>query len=1185
MRQHSPFQAKKQTAALVLPYDVHQSFINQIHNKTMRKKSFPSIFQWKCLKKTLLLMKLTTLFVLLTTLQLSASMYSQNSRVTLNVYNGTLSDVFKEIEKQTEYKIFYKVDQINLQARLNVTANDQAVSDVLGKVLTESGATYDVIDKIIVITPANKQSIKVEGVVTDSKGQPIPGVSVSVKGTSAGSITDLDGKYSVEVPDANSILVFSFMGYLPEEKVVGTQNSISVTMIEDIKQLDEVVVVGYGTLKKSDVTGSVTRVTSKDIDQMPVQNAVQAMQGRAAGLDVTSATYGRPGELGTTTIRGNRSINGSNNPLYVVDGIPLEAGGIDAFNPQDIESLDILKDASATAIYGSRGSNGVILVTTKKGTEGKFTVNYTSSLTLEKINDLSRNFNSAEYIAYRREAYRKQIVKLNSGVIITNSYNPDSPSEISDQGIFGADPFAWANVDKAWAGGSYDPSKLTTTNWTDYVVRTGVTQNHTLSISGGTEKTKGYLSAGYLDQQGTNKDQRYTRYSLQANINMKPNKWFTIGASLTGSQAKQLYGYYYSGTGAKYLYDLAKGQLPYAVPYDPSGNLIYLPGADINIVNPVNEASNETNQRVNLRIMGNTFAEIKFTNWLRYRINFGPDFRNYTLGQFQKGLSQLRGGLPTSSNYANYQQEQHFAYTLENLLYFDKTFASVHKVGITLLQSSSLNQNQLSDVNATNLPDDNQLWYGIEQNKNATPSGYSTSFTKNTMMSYMARLNYSLMDKYLITASGRWDGASMLAAGHQWDFFSSFALAWKLDKEPFMKNVTFISELKPRVGYGTTGNSGISAYGTLGGLMSVYYRWGATDVAAFLPTRPAESTPAPMPNKNLGWEKTMQMNYGLDFGLFANRISGSVDYYEANTSDVLMLRSIPSVLGYTTTWDNIGKTKNSGIEVQLATVNISTKNVKWTTNFTFSANKEQVIETALGKNDDISNAWFIGHPIGVYYDYSKQGIWQYSDSMLMKTFNAKGQKYAAGTIRVNDLNGDTLIDANHDRKIIGQKTPKWTAGILNTVTFKGFDFSVFVYARWGQTIYGTNPDFQGRYASRKVDYWTPTNPTNAYPEPNFANAAPTYATSLVYEDGSFVKVRNISLGYTFPKQWMQKLKISNFRLYVMLMNPFLYTKNGYLDPDLSSSNASNYLTVGANATNPATSVSSKSYVLGLNVTF
>jgi TonB-dependent starch-binding outer membrane protein SusC len=453
-------------------------------------------------------------------------------------------------------------------------------------------------------------------------------------------------------------------------------------------------------------------------------------------------------------------------------------------------------------------------------------------------------------------------------------------------------------------------------------------------------------------------------------------------------------------------------------------------------------------------------------------------------------------------------------------------------------------------------------------------------------MSYMGRLNYSLMDKYLITASARWDGASMLAEGHKWDVFSSFALAWKLDKEAFMKDINFISELKPRIGYGSTGNSAISAYGTLGGLMTTYYRWGATDVAGFLPTRPAESDPAKMPNKDLGWEKTAQLNFGADFGLFSNRISGSIDYYVANTSNVLMVRSIPSVLGYTTTWDNIGKTKNSGFELQLSTVNISSNDFKWSTNFTFSTNKEEIVETALGKNDDVSNAWFIGKPIGVYYDYAKNGMWQYADTMTMKRFNTLGnQKYTAGSIRVKDLNGDSIIDATNDRKVVGQKSPKWTAGILNTFTYKGWDFSFFLYARWGQTIYGINPDFQGRYASRKVNYWTPSNPSNDYPRPDYSSASPTYATSLLYEDGSFVKVRNISLGYTFPKVWMQKLRISNFRLYAMLENPFLFAKSKYLDPDVSASNSTDYLSASKNASYPATSVSSKSYVLGLNVTF
>ena len=1118
-------------------------------------------------KKTLLTMRISLFFILCSVLNVSAGLNAKSQTFDINSKDISVKEIFRIIESKSDYRFFYNDDLSEVNRLVSINVNGSDVKDILARLFDQSNVAYKVLDNnMIVIAPKDALlQTRITGVITDSKGQPLPGVSVAVKGTTAGSITDIDGKYSIDVPDANAVLVFSFIGYLTEERQVGSQSVVNVTMIEDIKKLEEVVVVGYGTMKKSDVTGAVTRVSSSDIEQMPVQNAIQAMQGRAAGLDVTSATYDRPGELGTITIRGNRSINGSNAPLYVVDGIPLAAGGIEALNPQDIESIDILKDASATAIYGSRGANGVILVTTKKGSNGKYTVSYNSSLKFDKLNDLSKNFNSPEYIAYRREAYRGRTV---NGA----TYNPDSPTEATDQTIFGADPFAWMTIAKAWAGGTYDPSKLTTTDWTSYVIRTGVTQDHTISISGGTEKMKTYLSANYLNQKGVNKDQQYTRYTLQANLDLNPVKWFSIGASLTGTQSKQLYGYLYPSTGAKFLYDLAKGQLPYAVPYDTAGNFIYLPGADVNIVNPVNEASNETNERDNLRFMGNGYAQIQFTKWLKYRVNFGPDFRNYTLGQFEKGLSQLRGGLPTSSNYANYQQEQHFAYTLENLLFFDKTFAKIHKVGITLLQSSSLNRATVSDVAATNLPDDNQLWYGIQENANATPSAYSTSFTKNTLLSYMGRLNYSFMDKYLLTASGRWDGASMLAVGHQWDFFPSFALAWKMEQESFIKNISFINQLKLRLGYGTTGNSALSPYGTLGQLQSVNYRWGGTDVAGVLPTSYLTATPTLMPNQNLGWEKTSQLNLGVDFGVFSNRLSGSIDYYVENTRDVLMQRVVPSYLGYTASWDNIGQTKNNGIEIQISTVNISTKDFNWTTNLTFSSDKEQVIATDLGKNNDITNTLFIGHQIGVYYDYVKQGIWQYADSVAMKAYNAKGAKYTYGSIRVQDLNHDTVIDANNDRRVVGQKNPKWTAGMLNTLKYKHWDLSFFVYARWGQTIYGILPDFQGRFASRKVNYWTPTNPTNAYPEPNFGNASPLYASALSYENGSFVKVRNISLGYTFPSAWMQKVHVSNFRLYAMLMNPFLFTKNGYLDPDISS-------------TTNSTSVTTNSFVVGVNVTF
>lgn len=1135
----------------------------------MKKKLHYRLPSWEAINKLLLIMKVSILLLLIGTFSVTASVSARAQKVSLKMENASIRQVFNEIEKQAGYKFFYIDEQVDVSRKVDIAMKDKSIEAILDQLVENTQLKYKVFEnKLVVLSPkAAIQQIKITGKVVDAKtGESLPGVSVMIEGSTKGTVTDIDGKYSIDLPDSKAVLSFSYIGYDTEKASAEGKSKIDISLNPNVKALEEVVVVGYGTLKKSDVTGATTRVTAKDISQMPVQNAIQAMQGKAAGVDITSATYDRPGEMGTVTIRGNRSFNGTNAPLYVVDGIPLEAGGIDAFNPQDIESIDILKDASATAIYGSRGANGVILVTTKKGVAGKTSINFSSTLTFDKINDLCDNFNSAEYIDYRREAYRGRTVKDGTVNVV---YDPSTPTIGTDKSIFlgTTDATAWANIAKAWASGTYDASKLKNTNWTDYVSRTGVTQNYTLSVSGGNDKTRSYLSAGFLDQKGVNKDQRYSRYTLQANIDCKPTKWFTVGASITGTWAKQLYGYLYQATGAKFLYDLAKAQLPYAAPYDSVGNFIYNPGGDINIVNPVNEAENAQNERTTLRAMGNVFAEIQFTDWLKYRINFGPDFRNYRLGQFQKGLSQLRGGLASSPSYARYAPEQHFAYTVENLLYFDKTFASIHKVGVTLLQSSSSNRTERSDIQAIGLNDDNQLWYGIEQNASSAPSGYSTSFSKNTLMSYMARVNYTLNDKYLLTASGRWDGSSMLAEGHQWDFFSSFALAWKLHEEPFMRNIKFITELKPRIGYGVTGNAGSEAYGTLGGLMLTYYRWGTTQTSGYLPTRPAESSPAKMPNKNLGWEKTKQLNFGIDFGIFSNRISGAIDYYIAKTSDVLLERAIPAALGYTVTWDNIGKTQNNGLEVRISSVNLNTSKFKWTTDISFSTNKEQVIETSIGKYDDINAKLFIGKPLGVYYDYVKQSIWQTADQALINRYNAKTGRttYSPGTIRFKDLNNDSIIEANNDRTVIGQKTPKWTAGMLNTFTYKGWELSCFVYSRWGQTITGSTPDYQARFASRKFNYWTINNPTNDGPRPNYANTS--YATTVLYEDGSFIKVKNISLGYTFPKEWMGKLHISNFKLYGMLVNPFLYTKNGYIDPDVG------------------TSVSSKSYVLGLNVSF
>jgi len=1166
-----------------------QKLFNQNHCKGMIKILLSGGNEpFSPLKKLLTIMKLTAILFLVSTLGLSAAnTYSQETKLNLDLENATIKDVLTEIKKQSDFSFWYNNNELNDNQRVTIVARNQTIDKILNTALKNQDVAYEIKDRhILIYKPSDpdmavgrnflrQQQFKVSGIVTDANTrEPLPGVNISIEGTTTGVISNLDGKYSIMVPQVGITLVYSYVGYVSEKIEFTGQTAVNVELVPDIQKLDEVIVVGYGTVKRSDLTGSVARVGAQEIQESPVQNTMQALQGRAAGVDITSNA--RPGEMGSIRIRGNRSLLATNEPLYVVDGIPLASGGIEAVNPQDIESVDILKDASAAAIYGSRAANGVILITTKRGKAGKAQINYNTSVTFDKIDDLSENFNSAEYVKYRREAYR--------GMVVSNvTIDPDNPTMAMDQLILGQDPAAWATIANAWSGGTYDPSQLETTDWTGYVTRTGITQDHTLSASMGTEKIKTYISGGYLDQLGTNKGEDYKRYTGKINLEANPTEWFTFGGAFTGTWSVQNYGFSAGGSrGARRLYDAAKGMLPFAVPYDADGNFIYTPGGDLNIVNPILDYNYVTDERTNLRALGNFYGEIKFFDGLRYHVNFGPDFRNYRRGQFQSAQSSLRGGnSPSSSNYAALDQSQYFAYTLDNLLYYDKSFGK-HTLGITLLQSSSLNRQESSNMNAIKLPYDSQLWYNLGSTTNGALNGYGSGYTKQTLMSYMGRINYTLMDKYLLTVSGRWDGSSVLAPGNKWDFFPSFALAWKMQDEAFLQGAGWLSQLKPRFGLGTTGNAAISPYSTLGGLVYMPYVFGSTVVNGYIVGDPKGASDAQgvLGNENLKWEKTTQWNLGIDLGLFANRVNGSFDYYHANTHDLLMPMSIPTIDGATSVYTNIGKTRNKGFEIVLSTVNFSRPNFKWTTNFTFSTNKEEIVELQNGKEDMVSNSWFIGQPVNIYYDYRKTGIWQIADSTLRKRYNELGKaNYEAGDIRVADLNGDSIIDANNDREIVGTINPKWTGGITNTFNYKGIELSFFVYARWGQTIYVNAPDMQGRYASRKVDYWTVHNPTNAYPKADYGNGGqPVFWSSMNYQDGSFIAVKYISLGYTLPETVVGKMKLSNLKIYAQVLNPYLYTKTKFINPDVNApSTISN---------SPSTSsILTRSFVVGLNATF
>ncbi len=1007
----------------------------------------------------------------------------------------------------------------------------------------------------------------VKGKITDDKGETLVGVIVKVKNTTLVTTTDANGAFSITIPTgtANPVLVVSYVGYTTQEVAVNGRATITIQIKSSINDLEEVVVVGYNTVKKSDLTGSVVSVGAEEIRSRPVTNALQAIQGKAAGVDITSNE--RPGQLGSILIRGVRSLGASNAPLYVVDGIPLQAGGIDAINPNDIENIDILKDASATAIYGSRGANGVVLVTTKKGKAGRLTMDYVGTATIETLQDRMEMMNSEQYVQFRRDAFRR-VGALNPNAAANSTY-PVVPTLADDRRIFAGDPNVIANIDQAWANGTYDGSLIPTTDWGDLVTRTGITQDHVLSVSGGTDKIKAYGSFGYLNQTGTQLGQDFERYSGKLSVELNPVKWFKMGLNLTATYGLQNYGFQAaSASGAGNIYAAARGMLPLAIPFDANGNRINLPGGDINIQNPVLEADYNINLRKTLRTLGSAFAEVNLVKGLKYRINFGPDFSNFYNGRYQDARSVNRdAGVPGSNNnFAQLDQNNRFAYTLDHLLYYDKTLGK-HNFGVTLLQSSSSFRNESSSMRGSRINLAAPLWYGLGGANITALDAFDTSLRESTLNSYMARVNYGFNNKYLLTASGRWDGASQLAAGNKWDFFPSAAFAWRIDQEEFMKDIKWVNSLKARLGVGSTGNSSVDIGSTLGLLQPLTYTFGSAAQVGYVASDASLANPISFPNKLLSWEKTLQYNLGIDFSLLGGRINGSLDVYKSNTTDLILLKDIAIINGYPTSYDNIGETKNRGLDLTLNTVNVKTKDFTWESTLNFSTSKDEIVK--LNGGDMVTNRFFLGQRNGVAYDFVKDGIWQNTPEDLAEIarFGTNGANFNVGDIKVRDLNGDYRIDANNDRQVLGHYNPSWTGGLTNTFGYKNFDLSIFIVARYNFLIETGAEALQGRFAQRVLDYWTPTNPTNDYPSPNYASASgDQYKSSMNYQDGSFIKIRNISLGYNFAENIAKKLTLSRLRVYAQAINPgLIYSNIKWIDPDLGGSTFNRGVVFGINA--------------------
>jgi len=949
---------------------------------------------------------------------------------------------------------------------------------------------------------AGFQSIaQITGTVNGDEGDVLPGVSVVVKGTTIGTTTDVNGKYSIAAP-TNATLTYSFVGYIAQEVVVGNRSLINVSLVTDAAALEEVVVIGYGTVRKSQMTGAISTVKAKDITDLPLENTQQALQGRIAGVDVMQAGS-KPGTQPRVVIRGRRSFSAGNDPLYVLDGIPLSTGTGD-INPNDIASMEVLKDASATAIYGARGANGVILITSKRGTKGKPTVFYDAYYGASKAINIIDFMDGNQFAATKREAYRQ-----------ANGTIP------GDDLIFTA-----VELESIALGRS--------TDYINGLMQNGSKMNQQIGFAGGNDRSQFYMSLNYYKDNGIIPGQDYNRNVLRVNLDHQVSKTIKIGLSSFMNYSIRN-GESFNPLGG------AMRENPLGKPYNDDGTLNFLPTEDGLRSNPFSELVDGAlvNQRKSNRIFAGIYAEWDILKNLKYRFNFGPDLRNDKYDNFQGTFTNARRLAPPAASTANGNV---FNYTLENILSYDKTVFGNHKLNLTGVQSLQRDNTEFNSISVSGIPSEVQQYNSL--GTASIIEGVSSSLSQWTILSYMGRLNYSINDKYLLTATMRTDGSSRFGRNTKWGYFPGAALAWNMSEESFIKSVPSIDLMKLRVSYGAIGNQGIAPYQTQGLLSQTQYNFGNSAAFGY--------APGTIGNPDLKWETSTTANVGLDFSLFRGRIYGSLEYYNTNTKDLLLSRNLPTSTGFSLVTTNVGKTRNAGFEGTISTVNVAKSNgFKWSTDFTFFTNKEQIVELAKGKVDDIGNQWFIGQPLSVIFDYEQQGIWQTSEADLAASYGG-----LPGEIRVVDQNNDGAINAD-DRIIQGSGVPKFSGGITNRLSFKNFDFSAFIYARLGQSIrsnyHTSNNTLFGRYNNIDVDYWTPTNPVNKFPKPNQNQESPKWNSSMNIFDGSFVKIRNINLGYNFAENIANKLGMQSLRVYTSVQQPAIFSsfisKYGGSDPE------------------------------------
>jgi len=1088
--------------------------------------------------KMLRTLKFAAFFIIISTFSiLATNTLSQNMKVDLNVKNMTIKDVLLEIRKQTNVSFLYNNDELNDNKRVTFNAQNNSVEEILNILFKNQDLAYSIENNVILIYKPEKEIVlgdhpqqakqQITGTVKDEMGEPVIGANIKEKGTMNGVVTDIDGHFTISV-SPNAVLQVSYIGYTSLEVPVRNQSSISVILKEDSQALDEVVVVGYGTMKRSSVTGSTSPIEAEKLAGFPSVNVVDAMQGRAAGVFITPSR--QPGEDPQIRIRGSRSLKAGNSPLLIVDGMP---GSWDNLSSEDIASMEILKDAAATAIYGSRAANGVILVTTKSSKSGgKLSIDVNSYVGLNKYNFIDLQ-SPEKYNAMIRDVMRYQ--------------------------THGLDKEAWENSDidlrkglemfnSLWADNYFN--KGITYDWQDALFNsTSFNTGHNISIGQSTEKIAYQLSYSFQDDNSYYKTQNYQRHILNSNVRLNVTKWMDAGLITRLSLRK-------SGGWPDNMWDNLRRMTPYETPYideDPSKGLKDTVGKE-KFVNALwnYEKGYFVYDRKNKMADVLLNVNIKPFSWLTVTTNLKLDFKEKDEGIYYDSRSSKQN---LGNNFASYEKTSDSGYTWNGIINVNKTFQD-HKIMATAVMEAIESKSERLKASSQDIPasymDYHFLQAGIV-NRNI-----ESEYIKNRLLSYMFRVQYEYKSKYLLNIAMRADGSSRLADGNQWKNFPSAAIAWVVSEEKFLEGNNILSRLKLRLSYGQIGNQAIDSYQTMTRLKSKTYSWAGTGFYTWQPDGLA--------NKSLGWEVSKTWNAGVDFGFLNHKINGTIEYYNTRNEDLLMQRQLPETTGFGTIWQNIGTTENQGVEVTLNAFPVHTKDWNWAITGTFSRNYNKIVELLDGK-DDRGSSWFIGQPIGVYWDYQKEGIWQ-----LDEADRAKIYKQEPGQIKVKDVDNDEKITEN-DKLILGQKEPKFIGSIQSSLQYRDWDFSFNLMGQFGHMIEAGNYIAEwnaDKFVVDAIDWWTPLNPTNKWPRAQTAQSN-IYESTLKHFTGDFIKVQDISLGYDFTRLLSPYWNVNKLRLYFQARNPFYVYKA--CPSDINPEQPNSVFTLPS------------SYVFGINLSF